>query len=85
MNLSRDFCCFYPESGCWALFLGPKLKLDWADVALGSRPKSSSFEHLARYTAAWRPPLRRDPEFHSRMGEAGWGGTDLKLDWRMIG
>ena len=35
-----------------------KLKLDWADVALASRPKSYSFEPLAR-TAAWRPPLVR--------------------------
>ena len=35
-----------------------KLKLDWADVALGSRPKSYFSEPLAR-TAAWRPPLVR--------------------------
>ncbi len=24
-------------------------------------------------------PYRRDPEFHSRMGQPGWGATKLKL------
>ena len=26
-------------------------------------------------------PYRRDPEFHSRMGQLCWGSTKLKLDW----
>ena len=49
-----------------------KLKLDWADVALGSRPKSSSFEPLAR-TAAWSPPLRRAQSFVLEWGSTAGG------------